>query len=103
MGIFTWIITGLIAGFIAKVIAKKAFGVETPGGLIATLLLGVAGGLLGGWLASALFNTDTTASNPSWIAAIVGSGLVIAIYNWFTSRGAEPVEPRYTTGDHRDY
>ena len=52
MGIIGWIILGLIAGAIAKAIKPGRQG----GGWIATLLLGIVGAILGGWIGSALFN-----------------------------------------------
>jgi uncharacterized membrane protein YeaQ/YmgE (transglycosylase-associated protein family) len=50
MGILTWIIFGLIAGVIAKLIMPG----KDPGGFIITMLLGVAGALVGGFIGSAL-------------------------------------------------
>lgn len=47
-GILGWIVVGLIAGVLAKWIMPG----DDPGGLIVTILIGIAGGLLGGFLAS---------------------------------------------------
>ncbi len=52
MSIIAWLVLGLIAGAIAKLILPGRQG----GGIIVTLLLGVVGALLGGWLGSVLFN-----------------------------------------------
>ena len=49
-GILGWIIVGLIAGVLAKWIMPG----DDPGGLIVTILIGIAGGLLGGFAASQL-------------------------------------------------
>ncbi|MFD6556114.1 GlsB/YeaQ/YmgE family stress response membrane protein, partial [Streptomyces sp. NPDC058398] len=46
MGIIAWILIGLLAGAIAKLLLPG----KDPGGIIITMLIGVAGGLLGGWL-----------------------------------------------------
>ncbi|MCP3871045.1 MAG: GlsB/YeaQ/YmgE family stress response membrane protein [Gammaproteobacteria bacterium] len=50
MGILSWIILGLIAGALAKWLMPGDDG----GGLILTMLLGIAGGLFGGWAGSQL-------------------------------------------------
>ena len=52
MGIIAFLILGLLAGAIAKAIAPG----EDPGGIIVTMLIGVAGAVIGGFLAAALFD-----------------------------------------------
>ena len=54
MGIIAFIILGLLAGALAKAVLPG----EDPGGFIITALIGVAGALIGGFLAGALFNAD---------------------------------------------
>ena len=49
-GILVWIIVGLIAGALAKLIMPG----KDPGGIIMTIILGIGGSILGGWLATAL-------------------------------------------------
>ena len=49
-GILGWIVVGLIAGVLAKWIMPG----DDPGGIIVTILIGVAGGLLGGFIASSM-------------------------------------------------
>ena len=49
-GILGWIVVGLIAGILAKWIMPG----DDPGGIIVTILIGIAGGLLGGFVASQL-------------------------------------------------
>lgn len=49
-GIIGWIVVGLIAGILAKVVMPG----KDPGGIIVTILIGIAGGLLGGFAASRL-------------------------------------------------
>ena len=51
MGFIGWIVLGLIAGAIAKAIMPGKQG----GGFLVTLLLGVIGAVVGGWLGSAIF------------------------------------------------
>ncbi|HEV8652454.1 MAG TPA: GlsB/YeaQ/YmgE family stress response membrane protein [Actinomycetes bacterium] len=55
MGIIGWIVLGLIAGAIAKAILPG----DDPGGIVVTTIIGIAGALLGGFLAQVLFNRDT--------------------------------------------
>jgi uncharacterized membrane protein YeaQ/YmgE (transglycosylase-associated protein family) len=78
MSIIAFIVLGLIAGAIAKAI----FPGDDPGGIIITALIGMAGALIGGFLASAIFNTDIGGfwHLSTWIAAIVGSIILLAIY-----------------------
>jgi uncharacterized membrane protein YeaQ/YmgE (transglycosylase-associated protein family) len=78
MGFIAFLILGLIAGAIAKLIMPGRQG----GGWLITLLLGVVGALLGGWLGSVLFNAPLGDffSIWTWVLAIVGSFIVLLIY-----------------------
>ncbi|HHU38239.1 MAG TPA: GlsB/YeaQ/YmgE family stress response membrane protein [Propionibacterium sp.] len=82
MGIIGWIVLGLLAGAIAKAIMPGSQG----GGWLATLVLGVVGALLGGFIGSAVFNVglDTFWSLQTWIVAILGSLLVLVIWGFVT-------------------
>jgi uncharacterized membrane protein YeaQ/YmgE (transglycosylase-associated protein family) len=86
MGIIAFIVLGLIAGVIAKAMVPG----EGPGGVIVTTVIGVAGALLGGFLASALFDADPLDEFfdvSTWLTAIAGSILLLVIYNAITNRG----------------
>ena len=78
MGFIAFLILGLIAGALAKAILPGRQG----GGWIATLLLGVVGAMLGGWLGSMLFGADMNEfwSLESWLLAIGGAIIVLVIY-----------------------
>jgi len=82
MGIIGWIVLGLAAGAIAKAILPGTQG----GGWIITLLLGVVGALLGGFLGQLLFNVDLGGffDIRTWLLAIGGSVLVLLIYGLVT-------------------
>ena len=54
-GILMWIVVGLVAGALAKAIMPG----NDPGGFIMTILLGIGGSILGGWLASAVLGATT--------------------------------------------
>lgn len=81
MGFIAFLILGLIAGAIAKLLLPGAQG----GGLLMTMLLGVVGALLGGWLGSVLFDVDLGGffEIRTWLIAIAGSILVLVIYGFF--------------------
>ncbi|HEY8912968.1 GlsB/YeaQ/YmgE family stress response membrane protein [Lacisediminihabitans sp.] len=82
MGLLGWIILGLLAGAIAKAILPGRQG----GGWIVTLLLGVVGALLGGWIGSAIFGVGINSffSLSTWLLAILGSIVVLLIFALIT-------------------
>ncbi len=82
MGIIGWILLGLIAGAIAKLILPG----DDPGGFIVTTLIGIAGALLGGFIASALDigDLDEFFDIGTWLIAIGGSLLLLLLYRAFT-------------------
>ncbi|MDX3537242.1 GlsB/YeaQ/YmgE family stress response membrane protein [Streptomyces sp. MB09-01] len=83
MGIIAWILIGLLAGLIAKALMPG----KDPGGLIVTMLIGIAGGLLGGWLGKVIFGVDSIDGFfdlSTWIAAIVGSLILLVLYRLLT-------------------
>ncbi|GAB2984576.1 GlsB/YeaQ/YmgE family stress response membrane protein [Frigoribacterium salinisoli] len=84
MGFLAFILLGLIAGAIAKLILPGKQG----GGWIATLVLGVIGALLGGWLGGLIFDVGYEGffSIQSWIIAIVGALIVLVIWGFITKR-----------------
>ena len=85
MGIIAFIILGLLAGLIAKAILPG----DDPGGLIVTTLIGIAGALIGGFLASALFDAhplDEFFDISTWLTAIVGAFVLLLIYRVVVGR-----------------
>ncbi|MEU6981148.1 MULTISPECIES: GlsB/YeaQ/YmgE family stress response membrane protein [unclassified Streptomyces] len=85
MGIIAWILLGLLAGIIAKALMPG----RDPGGCIVTILIGVAGALLGGWLGKVIFHVDAVDGFfelSTWIAAIVGSLLLLTVYRLVAGR-----------------
>ena len=84
MNIITWIIFGLIAGAIAKFLMPG----KDPGGWIVTIVLGIAGALLGGRIGSALWGSaGVTGFNfRSLGLAIFGSIILLGIYRLFAGR-----------------
>ena len=85
MGILGWIILGLVAGAIAKAILPG----DDPGGIIVTMIIGVVGALLGGFLAQAIFSVDTLDNFfdlSTWLTAIVGSIILLLLYRMVAGR-----------------
>jgi uncharacterized membrane protein YeaQ/YmgE (transglycosylase-associated protein family) len=79
MGIIAFIILGLLAGAIAKAIMPG----EDPGGIIVTTLIGIAGALVGGFLAAAVVDAhplDDFFDVSTWLTAIFGSIVLLGIY-----------------------
>lgn len=85
MGIIAFIILGLLAGAIAKALMPG----DDPGGWIVTTIIGVVGALLGGFLAAAIFDAhplDEFFDISTWLTAIVGSIILLAIYRLVVDR-----------------
>jgi uncharacterized membrane protein YeaQ/YmgE (transglycosylase-associated protein family) len=93
MGIIGWIVLGLLAGAIAKAILPG----DDPGGIIVTMLIGIVGAIVGGFIASALGigELDEFFDIGTWIIAILGSLLLLLAYRAIAGRraGAETRRP----------
>lgn len=77
MGIFSWIIFGLIAGAVAKLIMPG----KDPGGMIVTILIGIAGAVVGGFIGTLLgFGKVTGFNLASFITAVGGSLILLFGY-----------------------
>jgi uncharacterized membrane protein YeaQ/YmgE (transglycosylase-associated protein family) len=95
IAIIGWIIFGLIAGLIAKAIMPG----RDPGGTIITILLGIVGSVIGGFIGQALFgygratNDANDITRPgflmSLVLAVVGAIILLAIYR-LLKRGTTP-------------
>jgi uncharacterized membrane protein YeaQ/YmgE (transglycosylase-associated protein family) len=85
VGIIAFIILGALAGIIAKALLPG----DDPGGFIVTTLIGIAGALVGGFLAAALFDAhplDEFFDISTWLTAIVGSILLLLVYRVVAGR-----------------
>jgi len=84
MGFLGWIVVGLIVGALAKLIMPG----KDPGGIIVTILVGIVGGLLGGWISSALFGVGTGGffEIQTWLIALVGALVLLGIYRLVIGR-----------------
>ena len=82
-GILSWIIFGLIAGAIAKFLTPG----RDPGGCIITIIIGIVGALLGGWIATLLgFGGISGFDFRSFVIAILGSILLLFLWRMISGR-----------------
>ena len=79
-----WIIVGLIAGVIAKLLMPG----RDPGGFIITIILGIVGAIIGGWLLRTFLDIGTAGTGfiMSIIAGIIGAVILLAIYRAVAGR-----------------
>jgi uncharacterized membrane protein YeaQ/YmgE (transglycosylase-associated protein family) len=82
MGFLWALIIGLVVGAIAKLLMPG----KDPGGMIVTMLIGVAGALLAGFLGRALGWYDNPGEGPGIIASIIGAMLLLLLYRFFIGR-----------------
>jgi uncharacterized membrane protein YeaQ/YmgE (transglycosylase-associated protein family) len=78
MEIIGFIILGAVAGFLARFLVPG----RDPMGLVATVLLGIVGAFVGGFLADALFDDESV----GWFGATVGAVIVLLVWNMVVSR-----------------
>lgn len=77
MGVFVWLILGMVVGIIAKLIMPG----RDPGGFIITIILGIAGAFVGGFIASRLgFGSVTGFDLRSILIAVGGAIILLSIY-----------------------
>ncbi|GAA4380363.1 GlsB/YeaQ/YmgE family stress response membrane protein [Paeniglutamicibacter cryotolerans] len=87
MGIFSWIILGLIVG----ALIKNFMPGKVEGGWATSLILGVVGAVVGGWIGTIVFNTGLGGffNLRTWILAIVGGLVVAGIYGALRGRSGK--------------
>ena len=80
MNIIGWLLFGLVIGAIAKFLMPG----KDPGGWIVTILLGIAGSFVGGFLASTLLGRQE--QTAGWIGSIVGALVLLFVYRLIVGR-----------------
>jgi uncharacterized membrane protein YeaQ/YmgE (transglycosylase-associated protein family) len=75
MDILIWIVFGLVVGVVAKFVMPG----RDPGGMIVTIVLGIVGALLGGWIGRAL-GVYQPGQPAGFIMAVLGAIVVLAVY-----------------------
>lgn len=80
------IIIGAVAGFLARLLVPG----PDPMGVAMTILLGIVGSFVGGFLLNLLFRGTATIAPAGWIGSIVGAIIVLLIYRAVTRRSRGP-------------
>lgn len=81
MSILAWILFGLIVGAVAKLLMPG----HDPGGIIVTIVLGVIGALVGGFIGRALGFYGPN-QGAGFVMSVIGAVILLALYRWFVGR-----------------
>jgi uncharacterized membrane protein YeaQ/YmgE (transglycosylase-associated protein family) len=81
MAILSWIVFGLVIGIIAKLLMPG----KDPGGFIVTMLLGIAGALIGGFIGRAM-GFYGPGQSAGWLMSILGAVILLALYRMMVRR-----------------
>ena len=81
MVILSWIVFGLVIGLIAKLLMPG----RDPGGFVVTMLLGIAGALVGGFIGRAMGFYGPNQS-AGWLMSILGAIILLALYRVLVRR-----------------
>lgn len=81
MGIISWILFGLVIGVIAKLLMPG----RDPGGFIVTILLGIAGAMVGGFAGRAM-GFYGEGESAGWLMSILGAIILLALYRMMARR-----------------
>lgn len=83
-GLISWVLFGLVAGIVAKLLMPG----KDPGGCIVTSLIGIAGAVIGGFIATALgFGGVAAWDLASFAIAVLGAILLLLLYRMLKGRG----------------
>ena len=82
-GILGWIVFGLVVGIVAKLLMPG----RDPGGIVVTMLLGIVGAVLGGWIGRAmgLYGPNDAAG---FLMSLLGAVVLLVVYRLFARRTA---------------
>ena len=83
MGIISWIVFGLIAGILAKLLMPG----KDPGGFIVTILIGIAGAMVGGFISTSLDYGDVSGFDIRSMGIAIG-GAFLLLFSYRKIRGA---------------
>jgi uncharacterized membrane protein YeaQ/YmgE (transglycosylase-associated protein family) len=87
-GILSWIILGLVVGTVAKILLPG----RDPGGIFGTIVIGIIGAFLGGWLSAKFLDRPISHNvvDPSlWVAAVAGALVLLILYRIFFGNSRE--------------
>lgn len=88
MGVIAWIILGLVAGAVARMLVPG----KDPQGLIITFVLGIAGALLGGFVATQVFHLSGIQGFfdlSTWLCAVIGAVVLLLGHNLIAGRSSD--------------
>lgn len=83
MGIISWIVLGLIAGALAKAIRPG----RDPQGCIVTMIIGIIGAVLGGWIATRFLGWGEVNEFSIYSILVATGGAVLALFIWAAISG----------------
>ncbi len=83
MSILGWILFGLVVGIVARFLMPG----RDPGGFIVTIVLGIVGALIGGWIGRAA-GWYQPGDPVGFLAAVVGAIILLILYRLFAGRRA---------------
>lgn len=87
-GVLSWIVLGLLVGAVAKILLPG----RDPGGVFGTMLIGIAGAFLGGWLSAKFFDrpiSHNVVDPRLWVAAVGGALVLLVLYRVFFGNSRE--------------
>jgi uncharacterized membrane protein YeaQ/YmgE (transglycosylase-associated protein family) len=82
VGIVSWIVAGLVVGALARLFLPG----RDPVGCIGTILVGIAGSLLGGFVANVLFHDSTRITRAGLLGSVLGAMAVLLLLRAFRPR-----------------
>ena len=94
MGVIAWIVLGLAAGLLANMLIPG----RRSQGLILTCLIGIAGALLGGWVATKLFHVHSLQgffNLSTWVTAVVGAAVLLLAYHLLSGQSGKSRRSRW--------
>jgi len=100
MGIIAWIVLGLAAGLIGNMLIPG----RRSQGLFITCLIGVAGALGGGWVATKVWHIHTLNgffNASTWLTAIAGAAVLLLAYHLFSGQTSRRTARRSCAFEHR--
>ena len=80
--LIVWLLAGLIVGFLARMLVPG----PDPMGWLGTIVLGIVGSLVGGFLANLLFNGQAIVQPAGWLGSIIGAVIVLLIWRQMEGR-----------------
>jgi len=84
MTILGWAVFGLVAGALARLLHPG----RDPMNWLWTMVLGILGAVVGGWIGTQAFGVNANSGLMSWVLAVGGAIVLLVLYNMLTARGA---------------